>query len=55
MRVLLVTGRLAEPTVRKVAEKLEEVDVTVLPISVAAFITPEYAAENLMEDPRRDC
>ena len=54
MRVLLVTGRLAESTVRKVAEKLEEVDVTVLPISVAAFITPEYAAANLMEDPPVD-
>lgn len=48
MRVLLVTGRLAEREVRRYASmSREEVETLVLPISVAAFITPKYAAERL--------
>ncbi len=37
-RILLVTGRLSEPLVRKYGE---DCDVFVAPVSVAAFLTPE--------------
>ena len=48
MRVLIVTGRLAEDSARRYTTGLDvEVDVRVLPVSVAAFITPEAAAEAL--------
>ena len=48
MRVLIVTGRLAEDSVRRYITGLDvDVDVRVLPVSVAAFITPESAAEAL--------
>ncbi len=48
MRVLIVTGRLAEDSVRKYITDLDvDVDVRTLPVSVAAFITPEAAAEAL--------
>ena len=48
MRVLVVTGRLAEKSVRRlVSESSKDVDVLALPVSVAAFITPEYAAKAL--------
>jgi len=41
MRVLIVTGRLAEDSVRRYITGLDmDVDVRVLPVSVAAFITP---------------
>ncbi|KUH33234.1 dihydropteroate synthase [Thermococcus celericrescens] len=40
-RILLVTGRLAEPLVRKYGEGC---DVFVTPVSVAAFLTPEMIA-----------
>jgi len=48
MRVLIVTGRLAEDSARRYTTGLDvDVDVRVLPVSVAAFITPEAAAESL--------
>ena len=48
MKVLVVTGKLAEESVKRYASEVcEEVDVMALPVSVAAFITPEYAAEVL--------
>lgn len=48
MRVLLVTGRLAERLVRKYARELgPEVDVVSLPVSVAALITPQILVEHL--------
>ncbi|ASJ02688.1 dihydropteroate synthase [Thermococcus profundus] len=43
-RILLVTGRLAEPLVRKYSEGY---DVFVTPVSVAAFLTPELIARYL--------
>ena len=51
MRVLLVTGMLAEQLVRRHIEELNDVDVIVLPVSVAAFITPELAANELKLHP----
>jgi dihydropteroate synthase-like protein len=48
LRVLVVTGRLAEESVRRsISELGMDVDVRALPISVAAFITPAYAADAL--------
>ena len=48
MRVLIVTGRLAEDSVKRYTTGLDmDVDVRVLPVSVAAFITPEAAAKSL--------
>ena len=48
MRVLIVTGRLAEDSVRRYIRGLDvDVDIRVLPVSVAAFITPDSAAEAL--------
>ena len=43
-RILLVTGRLAEPLVRKYCKGC---DVFVTPVSVAAFLTPELIARYL--------
>ncbi|ASJ09483.1 dihydropteroate synthase [Thermococcus siculi] len=43
-RILLVTGRLAEPLVRKYGKGC---DVFVTPVSVAAFLTPELIARYL--------
>ncbi|WP_297501509.1 dihydropteroate synthase-like protein [Thermococcus sp.] len=43
-RILLVTGRLAEPLVRKYGKGC---DVFVTPVSVAAFLTPELIARHL--------
>ncbi|MBN2334353.1 dihydropteroate synthase, partial [Candidatus Bathyarchaeota archaeon] len=48
LRVLVVTGSLAETEVRRHTEGLSHsVDVLALPVTVAAFITPAYAAERL--------
>lgn len=48
MRVLIVTGRLAEENLKRYAsESAVDADVVALPVSVAAFITPELAAETL--------
>jgi len=51
MKILLVTGRFAEEIVKKYAsESKEEIDVIALPVPIAAFITPEYAASFLKEN-----
>lgn len=51
MRVIAVTGMMAERTVKRYASMIKlDIDVLVLPISVAAFITPEYAAECLKKE-----
>jgi len=48
LRVLAVTGLLAEDMVKRSASETgKEIDVVSLPITVAAFITPEYAANLL--------
>ncbi|MCJ7573465.1 dihydropteroate synthase-like protein [Candidatus Bathyarchaeota archaeon] len=48
MRVLAVTGLLAEDIVKRSASETgKEIDVVSLPVTVAAFITPEYAANLL--------
>jgi dihydropteroate synthase-like protein len=48
MRVLIVTGAIAEAEVRRHTEGLSHsVDVIALPVTVAAFITPGYAAKQL--------
>jgi dihydropteroate synthase-like protein len=48
LRVLVVTGRLAEESVRRKVSGLDvDVDVHTVPVSVAAFITPENTAEAL--------
>lgn len=50
MRILIVTGKLAAETIREKTKELEhEVDVLPLPVTVAAFITPAYAAKQLSE------
>jgi len=48
LRILIVTGLLAEEIVRRhVSEVGNDIEVLALPVSVAAFITPEYAATML--------
>ena len=48
--ILIVTGKLAEESVREhVKEFSEIVDVVSLPLSVASFITPSFAAKALSE------
>lgn len=49
-RILVVTGRLAEPIVRKaivLSKTRHEVEVMVMPVDVAAFLTPSYIAGHL--------
>ncbi|HUV34495.1 MAG TPA: dihydropteroate synthase-like protein [Candidatus Desulfaltia sp.] len=47
MRVLVLTGRLAEEAVRRTVEGMSDVDVLALPVSVASFLTPRYVANVL--------
>jgi dihydropteroate synthase-like protein len=48
LKVLAVTGKMAESIVKKYVKEIShDIDVQVLPISVAAFITPEFTIENL--------
>ena len=48
MKILLVTGKLAAETIREQTKNLgHEIDVIALPVTVAAFITPAYAAKQL--------
>lgn len=48
MKILIVTGTLAAETIRDKTRALKhEVDVHPLPVTVAAFISPDYAAERL--------
>ena len=45
MKVLAVTGKLAEKDVRRYASEVDvDIDVLVLPVLVASFITPDYAS-----------
>jgi dihydropteroate synthase-like protein len=55
-KLLFVTGRLAEPSLRRVVEKLGpqaqfEPEIAVLPISVAALLTTEWVAAHLNAPP----
>jgi len=48
LRILVVTGKLAaEAVIRKVEGTAHEIEVYPLPVSVAAFITPEVASQGL--------
>jgi len=48
LKVLVVTGRLAEESVKRYVSETEiDIDVVALPVSVASFITPGYAAHAL--------
>ena len=48
MKILIVTGKLAEETIREQTRGLKhQVDVLALPVTVASFITPRYAAKQL--------
>lgn len=48
MKYLIVTGRLAEDMIIKQIEDIDfDVDVMSLPVTVASFITPQYAAKQL--------
>ena len=48
MKILIVTGKLAEETIKEQVMGLKhQVDVLALPVTVAAFITPNYAANQL--------
>jgi dihydropteroate synthase-like protein len=51
-RVLIITGRLAEPIIRRVLAESRvkhDVDVLVTPVQIAAFLTTEYIARYLKE------
>ncbi|MHA2314354.1 MAG: dihydropteroate synthase-like protein [Candidatus Hermodarchaeia archaeon] len=50
MKVLLVTGKLAEPLIRQILNEIETqhtFDVLVLPLAVAAFLHPKYVASQI--------
>jgi dihydropteroate synthase-like protein len=48
MKILIVTGKLAEETIKEQVAGLKiDVDVLALPVTVASFITPRYAANQL--------
>src|SRR5436190_24010676 len=55
-RVLFVTGKLAEPSLRRVLTELApqagfEPDIAVMPISVAALLTTEWVGRRLQVPP----
>lgn len=48
MKTLIITGKLAEDTIKKLVSDLEQdVEVLALPVTVASFITAKYAANQL--------
>jgi dihydropteroate synthase-like protein len=48
MKILLVTGKLAAESIREQTKDIpHEIDVVALPVTVAAFMTPAYAARHL--------
>ncbi|RLI03023.1 dihydropteroate synthase-like protein [Candidatus Bathyarchaeota archaeon] len=50
MSILIVTGKLAEKTIKGLVSDLEkDVDVLALPVTVASFITAKYAAHQLIK------
>jgi dihydropteroate synthase-like protein len=56
MKVLLITGRLAEHSVYECASQQNKVDfcVKVLPISVAALLTPDFVSRELKDEDLSD-
>jgi dihydropteroate synthase-like protein len=55
MKILLVTGTLAEPSLKDSLSTIKhQIDVITLPVSVAAFITPKLAAEYLKKETLKD-
>ena len=58
MRILLITGRLAEPMVRRAAREAaphHECNVMALPVGVAAFLHPRYVARQLQRHKLPPC
>ena len=50
MKILAITGKVAEPEVRKVVSDLDhDIYVYVMPVTVAAFLTPRIVAEQLKD------
>ena len=49
MKTLIITGKLAEDSVREQVSDFIDVDVLALPVSVASFITPSYAVNELQK------
>ena len=48
MKILIVTGKIAEDTIKKLVSGLEQdIDVLALPVTVASFITAKYAINQL--------
>jgi dihydropteroate synthase-like protein len=48
MKILLVTGKLAAESIREQTKDIpHEIEVVALPVTVAAFMTPAYAARHL--------
>jgi len=55
LKVLAITGKMAENIVKKYVKEINhDIDVQVLPISVAAFITPEFTLEHLSSMRNKD-
>ena len=55
MKVLAVTGKMAENIVKKYVKEIGlDIDVQVLTIAVAAFITPEFTIEHLSSMTNKD-
>lgn len=57
MKILLITGRLAEPLIRRASQTIapnHTCDILVLPQAVAAFLHPKYVATQLKKRKRLD-
>ena len=55
LKILLITGKLAEESVKRYASEAEaDIDVLALPVPVAAFISPEYAAQAIKKTGIKD-
>jgi dihydropteroate synthase-like protein len=51
MKVLVITGKLAEQSIRRQIKAINhEVKMLVLPVNVAAFITPKYVVKSLKDE-----
>ena len=49
LKILIITGKLAEESIKEQVSEFPDIDVFALPVTVASFITPKYAVLELQK------